>query len=407
MPLKPISVSQLNEYISRVLVTDPLLGNVTVKGETSGVKYHQSGHVYFSLVDDWARVNCFLNRELAADLRFRVADGMEVTIVGSVSVYQKGGSYSLYVRSLETEGAGSLQLAFEEMKQKLSAEGLFDPAKKKPLPFFPDHIGIVTSETGAAIRDMMKNIKPRNNHVSVTVFPVLVQGDAAAGQIARAIRTANEKFPYLDVLIVGRGGGSPEDLWAFNEEVVARAIYRSEIPVISAVGHEIDFTISDMAADVRAETPTKAAVIAVPDLDQLEEELEKRRSLIERQLDNGVMFQELRIDNLIRSMRSALENRIDRRQKDVEKLRMQLELNDPRKILENGYSILEDEAGRVMTDAGELQTGGVYRVRLARGSAEMKALRIDLPEALEQAAEAAPGSAGQPESRSEQERNNE
>ena len=407
MPLKPISVSQLNEYISRVLVTDPLLGNVTVKGETSGVKYHQSGHVYFSLVDARARVNCFLNRELAADLRFRVADGMEVTIVGSVSVYQKGGSYSLYVRSLETEGAGSLQLAFEEMKQKLSAEGLFDPAKKKPLTFFPDHIGIVTSETGAAIRDMMKNIKPRNNHVSVTVFPVLVQGDAAAGQIARAIRTANEKFPYLDVLIVGRGGGSPEDLWAFNEEVVARAIYGSEIPVISAVGHEIDFTISDMAADVRAETPTKAAVIAVPDLDQLEEELEKRRSLIERQLDNGVMFQELRIDNLIRSMRSALENRIDRRQKDVEKLRMQLELNDPRKILENGYSILEDEAGRVMTDAGELQTGGVYRVRLARGSAEMKALRIDLPEALEQAAEAAPGSAGQPESRSEQERNNE
>ena len=407
MPLKPISVSQLNEYISRVLVTDPLLGNVTVKGETSGVKYHQSGHVYFSLVDARARVNCFLNRELAADLRFRVADGMEVTIVGSVSVYQKGGSYSLYVRSLETEGAGSLQLAFEEMKQKLSAEGLFDPAKKKPLPFFPDHIGIVTSETGAAIRDMMKNIKPRNNHVSMTVFPVLVQGDAAAGQIARAIRTANEKFPYLDVLIVGRGGGSPEDLWAFNEEVVARAIYGSEIPVISAVGHEIDFTISDMAADVRAETPTKAAVIAVPDLDQLEEELEKRRSLIERQLDNGVMFQELRIDNLIRSMRSALENRIDRRQKDVEKLRIQLELNDPRKILENGYSILEDEAGRVMTDAGELQTGGVYRVRLARGSAEMKALRIDLPEALEQAAEAAPGSAGQPESRSEQERNNE
>ena len=407
MPLKPISVSQLNEYISRVLVTDPLLGNVTVKGETSGVKYHQSGHVYFSLVDARARVNCFLNRELAADLRFRVADGMEVTIVGSVSVYQKGGSYSLYVRSLETEGAGSLQLAFEEMKQKLSAEGLFDPAKKKPLPFFPDHIGIVTSETGAAIRDMMKNIKPRNNHVSVTVFPVLVQGDAAAGQIARAIRTANEKFPYLDVLIVGWGGGSPEDLWAFNEEVVARAIYGSEIPVISAVGHEIDFTISDMAADVRAETPTKAAVIAVPDLDQLEEELEKRRSLIERQLDNGVMFQELRIDNLIRSMRSALENRIDRRQKDVEKLRIQLELNDPRKILENGYSILEDEAGRVMTDAGELQTGGVYRVRLARGSAEMKALRIDLPEALEQAAEAAPGSAGQPESRSEQERNNE
>ncbi|MDD7684839.1 exodeoxyribonuclease VII large subunit, partial [Eubacterium pyruvativorans] len=238
------------------------------------------------------------------------------------------------------------------------------------------------------------------------LLPVRVQGVEAPPEIVGAIRYAN-RWQLADVLIVGRGGGSPEDLWAFNEEVVARAIYGSEIPVISAVGHEIDFTISDMAADVRAETPTKAAVIAVPDLDQLEEELEKRRSLIERQLDNGVMFQELRIDNLIRSMRSALENRIDRRQKDVEKLRMQLELNDPRKILENGYSILEDEAGRVMTDAGELQTGGVYRVRLARGSAEMKALRIDLPEALEQAAEAAPGSAGQPESRSEQERNNE
>lgn len=400
MPLKPISVSQLNEYISRVLVTDPLLGNVTVKGETSGVKYHQSGHIYFSLVDARARVNCFLNRELAADLRFRVADGMEVTIAGSVSVYQKGGTYSLYVRSLETEGAGSLQLAFEEMKQKLSAEGLFDPAKKKPLPFFPDRIGIVTSETGAAIRDMMKNIKPRNNHVSVVVFPVLVQGDAAAGQIAAAIRTANEKFPNLDVLIVGRGGGSAEDLWAFNEEVVARAIDASTIPVISAVGHEIDFTISDMVADVRAETPTKAAVIAVPDLDRLEEELEKRKNLIERQLDNAVVFQELRVENLIRSMRSTLEHRIGQKQRDVEQLRMQLELNDPRKILENGYSILEDGDGRVMTDAGMLAPGGVYRVRMAKGSAEMKAVRIDLADEAPDASSDADGLTGR---RTEQE----
>ena len=268
MAIKPVSVSQLNGYIKRILQTDPLLGNVSVVGEVSNLKYHGSGHVYFTLKDANSKISCFLPHDRAEALRYELSEGMEITASGYIYLYERGGSYSLNIRDIEVAGLGNLAIAFEKLKSKLEAEGLFDPAKKKAIPSFPEKIAVVTSETGAAVRDILKIIKNRNNYVDVLIYPVLVQGPAAAGEIAAAINHINEKWPDTDTIITGRGGGSMEELWAFNEEIVARAIYASAIPVISAVGHETDFTIADFVADRRAETPTAAAHMAVPDINE-------------------------------------------------------------------------------------------------------------------------------------------
>lgn len=256
MALRPVTVSQLNEYISRVLSTDPLLGNISVTGEISNLKFHGSGHIYFSLIDGNSKVNCFLPSSYAENLSYAPGDGLEVTVQGYINVYKKGGTYTLFVKNIEVSGEGNLSMAFDILKKKLDKEGIFDKEHKKPIPKFPKKLGVVTSETGAAVRDIIKIIKSRTRLTDVTVFPVLVQGQKAAADIAGTLDMINEKFPDIDVLIVGRGGGSSEDLWAFNEEMLARAVYRSEIPIISAVGHEIDITICDFAADMRAETPT-------------------------------------------------------------------------------------------------------------------------------------------------------
>ena len=269
MALKPITVTQLNHYISRVLTTDPLLGNLTVTGEISNLKYHSSGHLYFSISDENSKINCFFPAQYARGLHYELGDGLAVIIHGYLNVYKKGGTYTLFVRSIEIAGEGNLAMAFQMLKEKLDAEGLFDPAHKKPIPRFPRRIGIVTSNTGAAVRDIIKIIESRTSLTDMIVFPVLVQGSEAAADIAATIDMINRDFDNIDTLIVGRGGGSMEDLWAFNEEIVARAIYRSRIPVISAVGHEIDFTIADFVADRRAETPTAAAEMAVPDIREL------------------------------------------------------------------------------------------------------------------------------------------
>jgi len=369
MPLKPISVSQLNEYISRVLGTDPLLGNVVVHGEASGVKYHSSGHVYFSLVDGFSKINCFLPRDYVADVHYELADGMEMTITGAVSVFKKNGTYSIYVKHVEVSGEGSLAIAFEKMKAKLDAEGLFDKSHKKPLPAFPRKIGVVTSNTGAAVKDILKIIKSRNDIVDVVVFPVLVQGDAAANQIAGTIRYINQNFDDIELLIVGRGGGSAEDLWAFNEEVLARSIFDSEIPVISAVGHEIDFTISDMVSDVRAETPTAAAQMAVPDTSELKRQIDDLRIQMYTQLKNNVMYNSLMVENLIREMKDLLESKIKASKNELENYKLLLTENDPRRILGNGYSIVETMEGNVITDAAALNTENDYRLTFRKGFA--------------------------------------
>ena len=275
MGLKPVSVTQLNSYIKRILQSDPILGNISVIGEISNLKFHGSGHIYFSLKDAGSTVNCFLPADRAAAISFIPEEGKEVICHGYLYLYERGGRYSINIRDMEESGDGALMAEFKRLRDKLEREGLFDPSHKKEIPAFPEKIAVVTSETGAAVRDILKIIRNKNNLVDVLIYPVLVQGSAAAADIAAAIDDINIRFPDIDTIIAGRGGGSMEDLWAFNEEIVARSIYNSVIPVISAVGHEIDFTIADFVADRRAETPTAAADMAVPDTVALKEELDR------------------------------------------------------------------------------------------------------------------------------------
>lgn len=371
MALKPITVSQLNDYISRVLGTDPLLGAVVVKGEIFSLKYHSTGHIYFSIMDASSKISCFLPREYAETLSFPLSDGQEVILTGSINVYKKNGTYSLYVRHVEVEGEGDLAIAFEQMKEKLQKEGLFDPAHKKPIPQFPKKIGIITSKTGAAVRDLLKILQTRNHMVDVIIFPVLVQGDAAAGDIARMIDFVDSKFDDIDTLIVGRGGGSADDLWAFNEEIVARSIYRCNIPVISAVGHEIDFTIADFVADKRAETPTAAAQMAVPDTKELSVKLEEMKDYLYVQLSNKLMYHRLYADNLVSSMKQMLQNKIQDSQYKIDSLKLILEENNPLKILESGYAVVSDLDGKVMRSVADLQTDNRYLVQLKDGFAKV------------------------------------
>ncbi|MDO8631193.1 MAG: exodeoxyribonuclease VII large subunit, partial [Phycisphaerales bacterium] len=267
----PLTVSQLTSLIKRA-IQDSLPATVHVVGEISNFKRHASGHLYLTLKDAGSELACVMWRADAAKLKFSPEDGLEVIATGGVEVFERAGRYQLYIRRLEPRGVGALELAFRQLCAKLEKEGLFDPRRKKPLPRFPRRIVLVTSPTGAAVADMIRTIERRFPCVHVLVYPVRVQGDGAAAEIASAVRSVNsnaERLGGVDLMIVGRGGGSLEDLWAFNEEIVARAIFASSVPIISAVGHEVDVTIADLAADVRAATPTAAAEIAVPVLDEL------------------------------------------------------------------------------------------------------------------------------------------
>ena len=268
-----LSITQLNEYIRSRMDADPMLTQVAVRGEVSNYKLYPSGHHYFTLKDEGGALRCVLFKGNAVRLRFRVENGMKLIAMGRVSVYPRDGAYQLYCTALAMDGVGDLYAAFEQMKQKLAAQGLFDPAHKKPVPRYPGTIGIVTSSAGAAIHDMLRILGKRYPLTQVRLFPVRVQGAGASQEIAAAVRYANH-YRLADVLIVGRGGGSMEDLWAFNEEPVAYAIYESAIPVISAVGHEPDVTIADYVADLRAATPSNAAELAVPDQDSLRQSLD-------------------------------------------------------------------------------------------------------------------------------------
>lgn len=258
-----LSVSELNEYARKLLAGDPVLRAIRVRGELSGFKRHFSGHLYFSIKDAAARVQCVMFRQYAQSLAFEPRDGMQVILSGSASIFARDGNFQIYVEQMQSEGKGDLYRRFEELKAQLLAEGLFDASLKKPIPFLPKRVGIVTSRSGAVFHDIIKVLKRRYPSMPVLLVPVAVQGDGAAQEIARAIASLNERRA-VDVMLVGRGGGSIEDLWPFNEEIVARAIHASKIPVISCVGHEVDFCIADFVADVRAATPSVAAELAVP-----------------------------------------------------------------------------------------------------------------------------------------------
>ena len=370
MALRPITVTQLNDYIARVFDSDTLLMNVAVTGEISNLKYHSSGHVYFSLNDENSKVNCFLPASYVKDLSYELGDGLEITATGKINVYRRGGYYSLLVRNIQVAGEGNLSMAFQLMKEKLEKEGLFDPAFKKPIPAFPHKIGILTSPTGAAVKDIIKIIRSKNELVDIIVFPVLVQGDGAAQNIAETLRFVNENYSDIDTLIVGRGGGSQEDLWAFNEEVLAREIFSSKIPVISAVGHETDFSISDFAADMRAETPTAAADAAVPDINELVEMLDRSAGEMLINLKNRLSVGELRTEKALDQLRSGLDMLILSRSNELERLKLILEQNDPHRIMERGYSVIEKE-GRVIHSPEEL-TDGEYDIIFRTGKVRVK-----------------------------------
>lgn len=377
MAIKPVSVTQLNGYIKRILQTDPLLGNVSVVGEVSNLKFHGTGHVYFTLKDQNSKISCFLPSDRAQNLRYELSEGMEITACGYIYLYERGGSYSLNIRDIQVAGLGNLAIAFEKLKTKLDAEGIFDSSHKKPIPFFPEKIAVVTSETGAAVRDILKIIKNKNDYVDVLIYPVLVQGPAAAGEIAAAIEHINVSWPEIDTIITGRGGGSMEELWAFNEEIVARAIHASKIPVISAVGHETDFTIADFAADKRAETPTAAAHMAVPDIGELKEYISgvmdrlsmgmdkyigmKEMNLanlnlnaFRRDLESRITMEQMRIENLASENLIYIRNMMDTLEQKMESCRMNLEALDPASVMKRGYSAVTDDAGNFIKNITDL-----------------------------------------------------
>ena len=400
MGLKPIRVGQLNNYIGRVLKTDPILANVSVIGEISNLKFHSSGHVYFSLKDESSKINCFLAASNLERITCPLEEGMEIVASGYISVYERGGYYSLNIRDIEVNGEGQLAVQFEKLKAKLEKEGLFSAEHKKTLPEFPSKVAVVTSETGAAVRDIIRTIKNKNDYVDILVYPVLVQGPAAAGDIAAALRDLNENYSDVDVIITGRGGGSMEELWAFNEEVVARSIFDSVIPVISAVGHETDFTISDYTADFRAATPTAAAEMAVPDTRELREYLsgikeslaeslmqavEIRRNKLAaldpnafaKGISTRIAYEQMNADRIIESMGESLASRISSGRERIELLKTLLDASDPKSILSRGYSVVTDEDGHIISRAEELKIGQNVNIETGSGSAGAEITRVN------------------------------
>lgn len=369
MALKPVSVSQVNGYIKRILQSDPILGNVSVIGEISNLKYHGSGHVYFTLKDANSKLNCFFAADYLRHLRYELTNGMEVTASGYISVYERGGTYSLNVKDILVSGIGNLSIAFEQMKKKLEAEGLFDLKYKKELPFFPQKIVVMTSATGAAVRDVIKIIRAKNNFVDVLVYPCLVQGPEAANDIVQGISQVNERFPDADAIILGRGGGSMEELWPFNEEIVARSIFSSHIPIISAVGHETDFTISDFVADKRAETPTAAAQMAVPNTGDLNSVCQKFFLSIKQSFSHRLTYVSMQVNMVDKEkLLDSLKNRLLFETLRMQRQKEKLEALNPLAVLQRGYGIVTDEQGNLLNGIDGVECGSKLLVQLKDGS---------------------------------------
>jgi exodeoxyribonuclease VII large subunit len=393
------TVSELTLQIKELLENS--FPRLWVEGEISNFKRHSSGHLYFTLKDENSQLSCAMWRFRAGSLLFQPQQGMKVIVEGDLQVYEKGGNYQLIAQQMQPAGVGALQMAFEQLKKKLQAEGLFDEIHKKPIPLYPERIGVVTSPTGAAIRDIISVITRRFPGVEIMLYPVRVQGDGAAMEIATAINNFNE-YGDVDVLIVGRGGGSLEDLWAFNEETVARAIFASQIPVISAVGHEVDYSIADFVADRRAPTPSAAAEIVVRNQSEIKGELnyyrEKFRVSLAKQITEchsriesirsgyafrrpqDLIYQRIqRLDELQRSIVFTMNQHLKFYRSQMEHLHKQLHSMNPTAILNRGYSICYKD-GEVIKDIAKLRVEDMVEIRLARGQfgAEVKNKGDDL-----------------------------
>ncbi len=389
---EPLSVSELNARIKGLIESDPVLGSVYVRGELSNYKVYPSGHHYFTLKDAESSLRCVMFRSAASKLRFRPESGMRVTAWGRVAVYPRDGAYQLYCEGLMPEGAGDLQVAYEQLKAKLADEGLFDPAHKKPIPRYPERIAVITSSAGAAVHDIIRVLRKRWPVAKVLLLPVRVQGVEAPPEIAGALRYAN-KYRVADVIITGRGGGSIEDLWAFNDERVARAIYASELPVISAVGHEPDVTIADFVADLRAATPSNAAELVAPDMSELRDALRSAAARLDQAVDRGLSQRRaaltelssrrvmqsptgfidqrrLELDSIRLRLDAAATGRLNRERQEFARLAAKLDALSPLKVLGRGYSIALDAEGRAVREAAQLKAGDKLDLRLSRGGAK-------------------------------------
>ena len=390
-----ISVTELNKYIKDKIDKDEMLNNVFVKGEISNYKHHYTGHLYFTLKDENSLIKCIMFKGYAANLKFEPKDGMKVTIFGSVSVFERDGVYQIYVKAMQEDGIGSLYKAYEEMKAKLEKEGLFDQSHKKKIPLMPKCIGVLTSNTGAVIRDIINVSTRRNPNVYIKLLPVPVQGPGAAEKIVDAIKLMNEK-KLADVIIVARGGGSLEDLWPFNEEIVARAIYDSELPVISAVGHETDFTIADFVADLRAPTPSAAAELAVPNIADIKLKLDGYNNRYKLALKKKVEFMKLRyekcmnsrvfkeplqkinekyilIDMKVKTMQNSISNIYNSKKTNMIKHIAKLDALSPLKTLTRGYSIVQSN-GKVVKSVNQIKKDDEIDIRLIDGKAKAKVM---------------------------------
>lgn len=388
-----ITVSDLNQYIKNKIGEDEYLSNILVKGEISNFKNHYTGHMYFTLKDEKSLIKCIMFKSYAQKLNFMPKDGMKVFLFGGVSVFERDGVYQIYVKAIEEDGLGDLYKTYQELKEKLEEQGLFDEEHKVPIPMMPKVIGILTSQTGSVIRDIINVSTRRNPNVVLRLFPVPVQGEGAAEKIATGIEYMNRN-KLADVLILARGGGSLEDLWPFNEEIVAHSIYHSEIPIISAVGHETDFTIADFVADLRAPTPSAAAELAVPDIYEVGQKIisfqnRLRMSLIkkvevmklryEKSMSSSV-FKEptrrieenyIRIDHQIKQLENLILAKQEREKTKYGRLIAELDAYSPLKTLSRGYSIIQKEGKMIKTQA-DLKTGDMVEIRLTDGQKQAK-----------------------------------
>lgn len=392
-----VTVTALNQYISALMTNDEILSGIAVRGEISNCKPHPSGHLYFSLKDDGGVLRCVAFRSSASRLTFVPTDGMKVVAMGYVNVYQPTGQYQLYVRSMMPDGQGDLYVAFEKLKAKLAGEGLFDEGRKKPIPKFPRTIGVVTSSSGAAVEDIINITTRRYPLAKLILYPVLVQGADAPADLIRAVRYF-DAHP-TDVLIIGRGGGSMEDLWCFNDEELARTISACRVPVISAVGHETDFTICDFVADLRAPTPSAAAELAVPDKRELYERvsafrqkaisaLRARAQLVKTRLarytESSVMQYPERLltpymtalATADERLRGAIGQRLDGAKHSLSLVAEKLHGLSPLAVLSRGYGAVSDENGRTVTRAGDLRAGDRVQIRFTDGSADAQICHV-------------------------------
>lgn len=390
MEYNPITVTDLNKYIKEKIDDDETLNNVLVKGEISNFKNHYTGHMYFTLKDENSLIKCVMFKSYTTHLTFMPKDGMKVMILGSVSVFERDGVYQIYAKAMKEDGLGNLYTAYEELKKKLEQEGLFAPEHKKRIPFMPKIIGVLTSNTGAVIRDIINVSTRRNPNVHIRLYPVPVQGPGAAEKIAEGIKFMNEN-KLADVLIIGRGGGSLEDLWPFNEEVVARSIYNSEIPIISAVGHETDFTIADFVADLRAPTPSAAAELAVANIDDVKDSLnmynnrykvalKKKIELMRLSYEKCMSRQAFKnptqkineqymiVDMKVKTLQNSIKLKIKEARTNFIKETSKLDSLSPLKTLARGYSIVSNaESGKIVKSIKDVHKNDNIKIRLSDG----------------------------------------